>query len=233
MKKLEGPRRRLGILALSALLIMAALPVGTALAEPPDLPIEPTTVGPDGGGPFVGMLDRLSELLQRLEGELAALEGPRAERLEQGIEQAIEAIENLLDEIEGPGEKPDERARKARLMKLDLHLHRLVHLLEEIVEKTPDRRPERPRAKASIEQLREWIDLYLAEASVGMDSEEYARFERAVRQMAKFLGERIAEMAKKAPVQAKPSKLAHLVERLEALLFRLDGFILNQPPKRP
>jgi len=233
MKKVEGPRRRLGVLALVGLLIMAVLPVGTAMAEPPDLPIEPASVGPDGGdGPFAGMLNRLSELLRRLEGELATLEGPRAERLEERLEGAIEAIESLLGEVERPREKLDETAWKARMVKVNLHLHRLVQLLEEIVERTPDR-PERPRAKLSIEQLREWIDDYIVQASAGMDSEEYERFERAVRQMAKFLGERISQMAKKVPAKIEPSKLARLVERLEALLFRLDGFLLNQLPKRP
>jgi hypothetical protein len=234
VKKIEGPQRRIGILAAVALLAVAAFPASTAVASPPDLRIEPPPMEPsEGGGQlrFARMLEHLSDLLQRLEGELAALDRPAAERLENGLEEAIEAIEAFLDGSERPSERPDERARKARITQLDLRLHRLVRVLEEIVEKAPEG-PGRPRALVSIEELREWIDDCLALASAGMSVGEYERFERTAHQVAKFLGERISEVAKNAPARPESSRLARLVERLEDLLFRLDGVLLRQFPGR-
>jgi len=231
MKTNRHPCRRLGVLATAGLLLTAALPIG-AVAVPPELPVEyPVPEIVEGNAPLAGMLARLSELLQTLEGDLAALEGARAERLEERLEEAIEAIEGLLDTSGRPGERLDERAWKARLTTVDLRLHRLVHLLEEMVEGTPDR-PQRPRALGSVEQLRTWVDEYVAEASKGMNPEEKERFERSVHRMARFLGERISEMAKKANEKPEHPRLERLVERLEELLFRLDGILLRGLPRK-
>ena len=231
MKTNRHPCRRLAVLAAAGLLLVAVLPIGAA-AVPPELPVEPPVPEiVEGDGPFAGMLARLSELLQMLEGDLAALEGPRAERLEERLEEAIEAIEDLLDATGRPGERLDERAWKMRLTMVDLRLHRLVHLLEEMVEGTPER-PQRPRALGSIEQLRAWVGEYVAQASKGMNPEQKERFERSVHRMAQFLGERISEMAKKAGAKPEHPRLERLVERLEELLFRLDGILLRGLPRK-
>ena len=223
------PRRWVMAWAIAGLLLTATIPCG-ALAAPPQLPPDPAALSPEEGrGRFAGMLEHLSELLQTLEGELAALDGPRAERLEQRLEEAIEAIEALLDSSDRPKDRLNLKAWKAKMLRIDLRLHRLVHLLEEIVESTPDR-ADRHRAVGSIERLREWIDQYIAIASVGMDDEEFERFEQSVRMMAKFLGERISEMVKRADSGPERPRLTHLVERLEALLYRLDGLLLRRLP---
>jgi hypothetical protein len=212
------------IWVVSVLLLVAAVPVGTALAEPdppPENPVEFT-------------LEHLAGVLGRLEAELAALEGPGAERLEEGIEQIIELIESLLDEVDRPrDEGEDGAAIRARILKLDLMLHRLLFVLDEIVENAQES-PARSRAKGALDGVRDWIDGYIDGATAGMNPREAARFEKAAHEMIRSLAQRLAEMARNAeqPNRGAPI-LARLVEQLEKLLFRLDGFILHtflQPP---
>ena len=210
--------------ALSALLLVAVVPFGAALAEPdrkPENPVEFT-------------LEHLADVLGRLETELAALEGPGAERLEEGIEQVIELIESLLNEFDRPPEKDEDGAGiRARILELDLMLHRLLFVLDEIVENAKET-PARLRAKGALDGLRDWIDGYIDGATAGMGPREAARFEKAAHEMIRSLAQRLAEMARNArkPEGGAPI-LARLVEQLEELLFRLDGFILHtflQPP---
>ncbi len=214
------------VCALSALLLVAAIPMGTALAEPDQQPENP-----------VGFtLEHLADVLARLEAELAALEAPAAERLEEGLEQIIELISNLLDEFDRPQEEDEEGATiRGRILKLDLMLHRLLYVLDEIVENAAET-PARLRAKGALDDLRDWIDGYIDGATAGMNPREAARFEKAAHEMIRSLAQRLADMARNAqkPDRGRPI-LARLVEQLEDLLFRLDGFILHhfvQPPPR-
>ena len=208
--------------ALSALLLVAAIPMGAALAEPAEKPENPVEF----------TLEHLADVLGRLEAELAALEGPGAERLEEGIEQIIELIESLLDEAARPRDE-DEAGIRARILKLDLMLHRLLFVLDEIVENAKET-PARSRAKGALDGLRDWIDGYIDGATAGMDPRATAQFEKAAHEMIRLLAQRLAGMARNAqkPDRGAPI-LAQLVEQLENLLFRLDGFILHnflQPP---
>jgi uncharacterized membrane protein YccC len=211
---------------LSALLLVAAVPMGTALAEPEQRP----------GNPVEFTLERFADVLARLEAELAALEAPATKRLEEGLEQIIELIGNLLDEFDRPREEDEDgTAIGARIVELDLKLHRLLYVLDEIVESAADT-PARPRAKGALDGLREWIDGYIDGATAGMNLREAARFERTAHEMIRSLAQRLADMAHNAqkPDRGRPI-LGRLVERLEELLFRLDGFILHhfdQPPPR-
>ena len=208
---------------LSAVLLVATVPVGTAFAEP-----DPSE------NPVEFTLEHLADVLGRLEAELAALEAPAAERLEEGLEQVIELIANLLDEIGQPREEDEEGgAIRARILRLDLMLHRLLYVLDEMVENAGET-PARPRAKGALDGLRAWIDGYIDGATAGMSPREAARFERATHEVIRSLAQRLADMARDAqkPDRGRPI-LARLVERLEELLFRLDGFILHhflQPP---
>jgi len=210
--------------ALSALLLVAAIPMGAALAEPAEKPENPVEF----------TLEYLADVLGRLEAELAALEGPGAERLEEGIEQIIELIESLLDEVDRPREEDEDGAGiRARILKLDLMLHRLLFVLDEIVENAKET-PARSRAKGALDGLRDWIDGYIDGATAGMDPRATARFEKAAHEMIRSLAQRLAGMARNAQKPARGAPiLARLVEQLENLLFRLDGFILHnllQPP---
>jgi len=214
MKRAEHPRRRLGVLAMVGLLMIAAIPVGTAVAGP----------GKDSGR-LEATLEHVSDLLSRLEGELAALERPAAERLEERIEGAIEAIEGLIDMLERPRGDLNVEAWKLRIIEIDLRLHRLVQV-------STARAPQRPDAEETIEDLRVRLDSMIMEASIGMSPEEYEQLEASVYRTAHLLGRRIADMAKRVEPKTGLPLLARLVERLEELLFRLDGFILQHFPKR-
>lgn len=222
MNEAKGTRKRLGVIALIGLLTLTALPVGVAVAEPTE-----------GGGKLETTLEHVSDLMMRLESELAALERPAAERLEERLEDAIEAIENLLDQLDGSREEIDEAAWKARLAAFDLQLHRLVYLLEEIVESSSET-PQRSKADAeeSINRLKILLDSIIMDASFGMDQEQFDQLEEAVYKTARLLGGRIQEMAQKAEPKTATPRLAHLVERLEELLFRLDALILHRSPQR-
>lgn len=201
------------------LLLVAAVPGGTVVAEPVEEP-----------GRIEMTLEQLSDLLMRLEAELAALERPAAEQLEDRLEDVIEAIEGLLDGLDGPRGDADVEAWKARIVKFDLQLHRLVYVLEEIVEST-EAVPQRPNAEESIDNLRIILDSIIMDASFGMDGEQFEQLEEAVYKTARVLGGRIADMAKRVEPKTAHPILARLVERLEELLVRLDGFILHRAPR--
>ena len=209
----------LAVCVIALLAVLATAP-GLALAETdPPKPVE-------------GALQALAGVLGRLEAELAALEAPAAERLEEGLEQAIELIENLLDELATRQEEADGGDVRGRIVELDLMLHRLLYVLDEIVENARPS-PARPRARAALHDLKDWVDGYIDGATAGMSPAETARFERAARDMIRSLVGQLADMARAAqgPDRGRPV-LARLVERLEELLFRLDGLILRRagPP---
>jgi len=220
MNEAKSSRKRLGVLMMVGLLLVAILPMGTALAEPAK-----------DEGRLEAALEHVSDLLMRLEAELAAMERPAAERLEERLEGAIEAIENLLDALEGPRRDINEAAWKARIVAFDLQLHRLVHLLEEIVESARNV-PERPEAEESLDRLRIALESIIMDASFGMEHEQFEQLEEAVYKTAHLLGGRIKDLAKKVEPKTDTPKLARLVERLEELLFRLDALILQHFPRR-
>ena len=210
------------ICVLAMLTIVAAIPAGSALAEP------------EQPKPVESALEQLANVLGRLEAELAALEAPAAERLEEGLERIIELIAELLDEVGQPQDDEDGASVRARIVRLDLMLHRLLYVLDEIVEHAKES-PARPRARGTLDDLRGWVDGYIDGATADMSPRAAARFEEATRDMVRSMAEQLAAMARRAqgPDRGRPI-LARLVERLEELLFRLDGFILKpaSPPDR-
>jgi len=215
-------RSRIAVVCvLTVLAVATAIPAGTAVAEP------------DPPAPVEGTLVRLADVLGRLEAELAALESPAAERLEEGMEQIIELIHGLLVEFDRPRDGEDGEGVRARIVALDLMLHRLLYVLDEIVENAQET-PARPRAKGALDDLRDWVDGYVDGLTAGMEPRIAERVESAAFEMVRDLARRIAEMARNAEPDDKGRPvLARLVERLEELLFRLDGFILHRFPKAP
>ncbi len=170
--------------------------------------------------PLVVTLERLGELLTQFESQLAAVDRPAADRLEDRVAQAGDLVEELLVSLETPGTSPREQA-----MKLDRALHRLISVLEEIVV-GPDRQPERDQVRTTLGELRAWVDGYIAAATAGMNPREAERFARAAQDMARSLVARLAETAKKAQApEPGPTKLSLVVERLDALTARLDALL--------
>ncbi len=212
-------RTPIAALALIALLF-SAMPASIAIANPGDEP-----------GPVEATLDHLSEILKNLEGELSALEAPRAERLEEGLEQLIELIENLLDEFDRPREEGDAIVLKARILKLDLMLHRLISVLDGLLEEP---KQPRPGTGDAIDDLRNWVAGYIDGLTAGMDPEAAERVEQAAHQMVRDLAQHIAEMTERTQ-QDEPEhpKLERLFRHLEVLVTRLDGFILRRFPRIP
>lgn len=201
----------------SALLIGGVLPIGVVADPEPASRVEE-------------MLENLSDVLGRLESELAALQAPAAERLEEGLEQMTELIGELLRELAQPQRDADGGGPRPRILKLDLMLHRLVHILDEIVKNADT--PARPEARDAVDGLRRWIAGYIDGMTAGMEPRVADRFEKAVREMVHDLGARVAQMAERAaPDDRHRPILARLVERLEDLLSQLDAFVLHSDPK--
>ena len=215
----SGTTRRWSCIPAACILIMlalvAAIPASTASAEP------------DQAAPVEGTLERLADVLGRLEAELAALEISATERLEEGLERIVELIHSLLVEFDRPRDDEGGEGIRGRIVALDLMLHRLLYVLDEIVQNARET-PARPRAVGALDDLRDWVDGYIEGLTAGMDPRIADRVERAAFEMVRDVARRIAEVAKNAePGDKGRSVLARLVERLEELLFRLDGFILH------
>lgn len=209
--------KRITVMVLSALLTIAVLPMGTAWADASPGSIQTT-------------LEELSALVARLEADLAAMEAPMAERLEERLEGLLELIEDILTELDLPRDGGDRDALRLRILRLDVAMHRLLFLLDEWVEEAAET-PGRPDARHAIEGLHRWMNGVVEAMTAGMDSAQAERFEAAAHQAMRDLVRRLATMAERVrPSDGNRPLLARVVERLELLLFRLDGFILDHVP---
>jgi hypothetical protein len=196
----------------SLLVVVPVLAVEDAAANEPR-PLEVT-------------LERLADLLTRLETELAAVDRLAAGRLEERVEEAVGLVEDLLTSL--GGETEEERAPAKRAARLNLTLHRLVALLEEIVGEPRDR-PERAKALMTLDELRTWVDGYVAAATAEMSARDAERFDRAAHDLARSLAAQLARVARKAPAtEHGNAKLPQVVARLEALTQRLDALLLRR-----
>jgi len=203
--------RRLAIALCIALLV--SLPSLVSIAAPAGdaRPVEVT-------------LERLSDVLKTLEAELSALEAPRAERLEDGLEEIIELIANLLDAFDAPQGEGDGHL-KARILRLDLMLHQLVDALEHLLA-DDDQRPARPGAQDALQDLRSWVDGYIEGMTAGLDPQLASRLEEAAHQMVRDFAKQLADLAKNAVADdPEHPKLERLLDQLNALVQRLDQFI--------
>ena len=201
-------------------LLLIIIPSGIVIAQD-----EPRSVSAEV------TLERLSNLVQRLEAELAASRNPVAERLEERLEAVAEGLERLLDLIDRPQVEEDAPALKRRILQFDLTMHRLLHLLEEMIEQPSPL--QHGGAREAFEGLRRWMDGYIAATTAGIPDEQARRFEVAAQEAMRDLVRQLAAMARRVQADTNtPSDtgLPRLVERLEMLVFRLDGFILGHLP---
>jgi len=163
------------VVAMSLLAVLPALAAEDAATNAPR-PLEVT-------------LERLAGLLTRLETEIAAVDRPAAGRLEQRVTEAVGLVEDLLTSLGGESEGP---ASPRGVVQLNLTLHRLVALLEEIVGEPRDR-PERAKARMTLDELRTWVDGYVAAAASGMSARDAERFDRAAHDLARALACPVSE----------------------------------------
>jgi hypothetical protein len=197
------------ILVVVALSLFAAVPVVAAQDAATNEP-----------RPLEATLERLAGLLTRLETELAA-----ADRLEQRVAEAVGLVEDVLASL---GDESEDPASPRGAARLDLTLHRLVALLEEIVGEPRDR-PERAKARMTLDEVRTWVDGYVAAAAAGMSARDAERFDRAAHDLARALAAQLARVAKKAPATEQGNAtLPQVVARLEALTQRLDELLLRR-----
>jgi hypothetical protein len=178
--------------------------------------------------PLEATLERLGELLTRLGADLDAVDRPVAERLGERVDEAAQLVADLVVALESPDANP-----RGMAVRLDLTLHRLVGLLEQVVG-DPRERPEREKARGTLGELQAWVDGYVSGATTGMNAREAERFSRAAHDLARALAAQMAKVAGRAdaPAHDGPS-LPQLVARLEALTARLDQILLQRatPPK--
>ncbi|UCF10731.1 MAG: hypothetical protein JSW65_03380, partial [Candidatus Bipolaricaulota bacterium] len=149
MQRIMHRGRFLAVLFLSAIVLFAAVPASTALAqeEParPDSPIEA----------LEGILIRLQEALVRLdEVEIPALE--------EQLEAIVGLLAALLEQLEGEAPEPTEEGPTLReqVVRLDLMLHRLVETLERLARRQQAAEPPSPteiRAREAVEELKIWV----------------------------------------------------------------------------
>ncbi len=173
-------------------------------------------------------LEQLSDILQRLEGELSALEAPRAEQLEDALEQLVELIEDLLDAFETPTGSSDRPSIQARLLRLDERLHKLISVLNRLF--SDDAAIVRPGAREALDDLRNWVDGYIDGATAGMTPEAAEKLEHGVHAMVCDLAQRIGETLRGAQPDAPDfPKLERLLDRLQ----RLDTLIHSHFPGIP
>ncbi len=178
----------------------------------------------------------LTNLLDKLSQELVALQGRIAEKdhpvLEKELGAAIGLLEELLDELGTPPAEGEEKAQfRQRLGKLDIALHRLIQVLERVVDPTAPS-PEREKAKESLAELRTWVDGYLAGATVRMDPREAAEFERMARALLAEVVKTLAGNLRQA-APPEPSALGVLLHRLQGLVARLDQALVRTFGPRP
>jgi hypothetical protein len=98
-------------------------------------------------------------------------------------------------------------------------LRRLIGLLEAIAPR-PAPQADAVKARPALEDLRSWVDGYIAAATAPMNPRDASRFERAARDLARELVSHLASLAKRAPAE-QAGRLPAAVARLDALARQL------------
>jgi hypothetical protein len=204
----RGSCVKAGVLASAVVLLLAvpALCADDASSQPQSLEVT---------------LEHMAGLLGRLGDELATVDRPTADRLEERVEEAAGIVEDLLASLSDE-DAPRQPART------DAVLRRLIALLEDIVG-GPGPQPERARARATLEGIRAWVDGYIAAATAGMNPRDAARFEHAAQDLARALASHLAGLAHRAPAaRQKDGRLPQAISRLESLAQRLDELLARR-----
>lgn len=226
-------RRVQAIMALVVVLFLVATtsPVFAGLADSDQEPDnKPQAMAP------------LTRILERLEAVIEPLQEMKFPVLEAQLEEILALLDKLNQEWGTPPQSGEDKPPiREKLVKLDLMLHRLVFVLEGIVERAdvaPRHLPKREQAQGALEDLKHWIDGYIASATRRMDRIEAREFERTAKALLGEVGKRFNRMVHRAKeYQPEKARLEILLGRIEALLADLDRFIIRSfgrpPTDRP
>lgn len=177
----------------------------------------------------------LTGIMERLDAELERLQDAA---LEEQVEGTLGLLEELSEELAVAPDSDEGRLLiKEQLVKLDLMLHRLVAMMERIVERAdavPKPAPEKERAQEALGGLRQWVDGYIAGATRRMGRIEAQQFERTTKAMLGEIAKQLHRIGQRTREhQPEKAQLEILVERIEALLARLDRFVIRSFGRPP
>jgi hypothetical protein len=196
----------------------------------------------EGQGGQPPALVELTSILERLDTELERLGDDQLPALEEQVEGILELLEELSEALAASSDSDEARPQiKEQLVKLDLMLHRLVVMLERIAkqaDEAPRPSPEKEKAQDVLGELRRWVDGYIAGATRHMSRSEAKQFEKTTKAMLGEIAKQLIRIGQRAREnQPGEARLEILIERIEALLARLDRFIIRSfgrpPTKRP
>ena len=202
------------------------------------LPVCGLTQAEEETGEHPRVVMALTGILEKLDTQLEVLQRVGLPPLEEQLEGIIALLEGLLGELGTPPGTDEERPPvREQIIKLDLMLHRLVFMLERLVKRTesaPQPSEAQKKTRETIAELRRWVDGYIAGATAQMGRIEAREFERMAQAMLGEIGKQLSRMAQQA-TKDEPEKprLEIIIERIEALLAKLDLFIIRSFGKPP
>ena len=204
------------VAALTAVLLLGVVPSGLAQDSP------------DESTPMGVTLERLSNVLMVLEGELGALDAPRADRLEEAVGQMNEIVSDLLAASGDVDSEEDVELSPRKILGLDRRLHQLVNVLENLL---GDPASTRPNVRSSLDDLRQWVDGYIQGLTAGMDPQAAKRFEAKAQEMVRDVAQKIAQLAARdVPEAPDQPRLERIVRQLRELTDQLDRLIWRRIP---
>ncbi len=154
----------------------------------------------------------LAQAIRATVGEIARTVESLARALPP-LDTRLAPVRQILEELRALGADGDEvdvEQVKVLLVRLDLHLHRLVFDLE--------------RGWAQRQRAQERTREFVEKITARMSPETAARVRELVQELGTLIRE---ELREEAPGLARPELLHRLIEELKAALNRLDALLLR------
>ena len=165
---------------------------------------------------------QLTTILDKLDRELAQLTGDKLPALKDQLSTISSLLDDLVSTLHTPTDVgSDVSTAKEQVIKLDLMLHRLVIILEQIAGMNEP--TSTPGLHETISDLRVWINGYIDGATADMGPIEAQRYEKMARTLLNDIEKHVAKIA----AQAEPSRLAVIIGHIKVQLRTLDRFILR------
>jgi hypothetical protein len=189
--------RKMVVVGLIGALAFTALGVIAAPPNPPRRPAEPVPLA----RAVTLTVREIAEGVRALHEALPMI-GPR-------LEPIVAILKGLGEAMEAPAEINPEDVQ-VELIRLSLHLHRLLFDLES--------------EARQVAEFRESVRELVARFAEGMEPRQAERFHRFVRGLMDLVQERLGE---RAPGAANPEELGRTIVRLKAAVNRLDLLLLR------